>query len=143
MLYHFVWLDATLDAFQKRHLRQILLFLRNNSFAVYKLQTVITYNSHPWIMFSFNWLIIIWKREVRLKLGVQSQGGARIMDVDGQWGLGRGLENRTIFLNVVCLSFLNVFYRCPEKYISPEDPCQTSILERFSEDSYNEAFTGS
>ena len=78
-----------------------------------------------------------------MKLGVQSQGGGRIMDVNGQGGLGRGLENWTIFLNVICLSFLNVFYRCPEKYISPEDPCQTSIMERFGEDSCNEAFIGS
>ena len=40
-------------------------------------------NSHPWIKFSFNRLIIIWREgEVRLKLDVQGQGGGRILDVD-------------------------------------------------------------
>ena len=43
-------------------------------------------NSHPWIMFSFNWLVIIWREggEVHLKLDVQGQVGRRILDVDGQ-----------------------------------------------------------
>ena len=50
---------------------------------------LITYDSHPWIMFSFIWLVIIWRwRVVHLKLDVQSQGGGRILDVAGQarWG---------------------------------------------------------
>ena len=47
------------------------------------------YCSHPWIVFSFNWLVIIWRgREVRLKLDVQDQGGRRILDVDEQGGGG-------------------------------------------------------
>ena len=53
-------------------------------------------NSHPWIMFSFNWLVIIWRDEAggewkgggRLKLDVQGQGGGRILDVDEQGGWG-------------------------------------------------------
>ena len=42
---------------------------------------LITYNSHPWIMFSFNpsnWLVIIWRERGRrdcLKLDVQGQRG--------------------------------------------------------------------
>ena len=57
---------------------------------------LITYNSHLWIMFSFNWLVIIWRegRGVSLKLDVQGQRGGRILDVDGQsgWGLSK-LDN--------------------------------------------------
>ena len=40
---------------------------------------------------------------VCLKLDVQGQGGGRISDVDGQ-GV-RGLENWTLFLDVLCASF--------------------------------------
>ena len=52
---------------------------------------IITYNSHPWIMFSFNWLVIIWRGRILLKLDVQGHGGGRISDVDGQgeWGVLR------------------------------------------------------
>ena len=43
------------------------------------------YNSLPWIIFSFNWLVIIWRarrgKGVRLKFDVQGQGGERILDV--------------------------------------------------------------
>ena len=39
---------------------------------------LITYKSHPWIMFSFNWLVIIWRGRVCLKLDVQGQGSGRI-----------------------------------------------------------------
>ena len=53
---------------------------------------LITYNNHPWVMFSFNWLVIIWRRGegvgIRLRLDVQGQGGGRILDVDGQGGGG-------------------------------------------------------
>ena len=38
-LYYITWLDFTLDDLQTRPSRQILLFLRNNSLAVWKLQT--------------------------------------------------------------------------------------------------------
>ena len=55
-----------------------------------------TYDSHPWIMFYFNWLVIIWRGgrgEVRLKLDVQGQGSRRNLDVDlfqsKHSGLGR------------------------------------------------------
>ena len=45
---------------------------------------LITYNNNPWIMFSFNWLVIIWRGGVRLKLDVQGQGSGRILGVDQQ-----------------------------------------------------------
>ena len=38
----------------------------------------ITYHSHPWIVFSFNQLFIIWRGGVRLKLDVLGQLGRRI-----------------------------------------------------------------
>ena len=41
-------------------------------------------DSHPWVMFSFNWLVIVSRQEVRLKLDVQVQGGGIISDEDGQ-----------------------------------------------------------
>ena len=44
---------------------------------------------------------------VRLKLDVQGQRGAKILDVDGQ-GV-RSLENQTIFMDVICLSSLMIF----------------------------------
>ena len=62
-----------------------------------------TYNSHPWIMFCFNWLVIIWRgRRVRLKLDVQGQGDGRTLEV----GVVGGLENWTIFMDVICVSSL-------------------------------------
>ena len=72
----------------------------------YVVTFLITHNSHLWIMFSFNWLIIIWRGGFRLKLDVQGQGVGRISDVDGQ-GQG-GLENWTIFMDVICVSSLKV-----------------------------------
>ena len=47
---------------------------------------LITYNNHSWIMFSFNWLFIIWKGGIRLKLNAQDQKGGRILDLDRQGG---------------------------------------------------------
>ena len=51
---------------------------------------MMSYISHPWIMFSVNWLVIIWSGggEICLKLDVQGQEGGRILDVDGQGGWG-------------------------------------------------------
>ena len=48
----------------------------------------VTYNSHPWNVFSFNLLVIIGRRggRGRLKLDAQCEGGGRILDVDGQEG---------------------------------------------------------
>ena len=63
-----------------------------------------TNNSHPWIMFSFNWLVIIWRggrRGVRLKLDVQGKEGGR------RWA--GGLENWTIFTDLLCVSCLKAF----------------------------------
>ena len=42
---------------------------------------------------------------IRLKLDVQGQGSARILDVDGQGKWGR--ENWIIFMDVICVSSLN------------------------------------
>ena len=54
-------------------------------------------------MFHFNW------EEVRLKLDVQGQRGRRMLDVDGgQEGRGVGLGKSTIFMDVICVSFLMV-----------------------------------
>ena len=52
------------------------------------IMNLIRYNSHPWIMFSLNWLVIIWRWEVLLNLDVQSLGDGRILDVNGQEGGG-------------------------------------------------------
>ena len=49
---------------------------------------LITYNNHPWIMISFNWLVIIWGRGIRSKVDVQSLGSRRTLDVYGGWGGG-------------------------------------------------------
>ena len=43
---------------------------------------------------------------VRFKLDVQVQEGGRILDVDGQRGWG--LENWTIFMDVICASSLKL-----------------------------------
>ena len=65
-------------------------------------------------MFHFNW------EEVRLKLDVQGQRGRRMLDVDGgqegrETGGGGGggggglcLGESTIFMDVICVSFLMV-----------------------------------
>ena len=45
------------------------------------------------------------ERGVRLELDVQSQGGGRILDVDGQGGVG-GLENSRIFMDVTCYTYV-------------------------------------
>ena len=72
---------------------------------------MITSKSHPWIMFSFKWLIIVIilsgrGRGVRLKLDVQGQEGGRILNVDGKGG-SAGLENWAIFVDVIWVSSLN------------------------------------
>ena len=72
---------------------------------------LITYNSHLWIMFPFNWLFIIWRRGVRLELDIQGQEGGGILDVHGQGG--GGLENLTIFMDVICVSSLNCKHNLP------------------------------
>ena len=69
---------------------------------------LITYNRHPWIMFFYNWLIIIWKGRVRLKSDVQCQVSRRVSNVDGQ-GMGV-LENWIIFMDVICVSSLTWNY---------------------------------
>ena len=70
----------------------------------------ITYNSHPWNVFSFNLLVIIGRRG----------GGGRSLEIGRprwrRWkNFGRrwtrgvlGLENWIIFMDVICVSSLNV-----------------------------------
>ena len=70
----------------------------------YVVTLLITHDSLPWIMISFNAFVIIWRREVLLKLNVQGQGGGRISDIDKQGD--EGLETWTIFMNIVWLSSL-------------------------------------
>ena len=68
---------------------------------------LITYNSHPKIMFPFNWLVIIWR-------GLEGEGGfvcnwtSKVMwwkNFCCSWtngGVG-GLENWTLFMDVICV----------------------------------------
>ena len=72
-----------------------------------------TYNGHPWIMCSFNSLVIIWREGgIRLNVDVQGQGGGRMLDVVWTRGMG-GLENWTVFKDVTCVSSLIVrTYSC-------------------------------
>ena len=70
----------------------------------YVVTLLITHNSLPWIMISFNAFVIIWRREVLLKLNVHGQGSGRISDIDKQ-GV-EGLETWTIFMDIVWLSSL-------------------------------------
>lgn len=70
----------------------------------YVVTLLITHDSLPWIMISFNAFVIIWRREVLLKLNVQGQGGGRISDIDKQGD--EGLETWTIFMDIVWLSSL-------------------------------------
>ena len=77
-------------------------------------------NNHPWIIFPFNWLVIIWRvgkggggKGFRLKLDVQGQGGGIILDVDAQEGGGSWksdnfhgchmciIPNRYLYANVI------------------------------------------
>ena len=58
-------------------------------------------------MFPSNRLVIIWRGGgVCLKSDVQGRGGGRILDEAGQGG--RGLENWTIFMEVICVSSLKI-----------------------------------
>ena len=51
---------------------------------------------------------IIWRRVFYLKLDVQGQGDGRILavDIQGRWGREVGLEDWTIFMDVICVSSL-------------------------------------
>ena len=80
--------DAIADILANAHFKEVSVVITENDNSVVTL--LITYNSHPWIMFSLNWLVIILREvgwEVLLKLDVQGQGGRKISDVGGQ-GVG-------------------------------------------------------
>ena len=70
---------------------------------------LITCNVHPWIMFSFNWLVIIWRWFVEGGgRGVIWNWTLKVKWVEEFWtqldkGLG-GLENFPIFMDVICVS---------------------------------------
>ena len=72
-------------------------------------------------MFSFNWLLIIWRGGVRLRLDFQSLGCGRISDVDGPGGAG-GLENWTIFMDVLWVSSLT--HSCVNLALSDTKRCR-------------------
>ena len=66
---------------------------------------LIACDNYPWIMFSFNRLVIIWRGVgVRLKFDVQGQreGGGGGENIGRRWtrGVG-GLENWTIFMDAI------------------------------------------
>ena len=47
---------------------------------------------------------------IRLKLDVQGQGGGGIRNFGLSWTMGLwGLGNWTVFMDVICVSFLNLF----------------------------------
>ena len=64
---------------------------------------LITYNRHPWIMFSFNWLVIIWRGGSSFAIGSpRSRGWSNFRR---RWTRRvRSLENWTIFMDVTCVS---------------------------------------
>ena len=65
---------------------------------------LITYNSYPWIMFSFNLLFFIWRGRGFIWNWTSKVNFGKILDIDGQGG--GGLENWTIFMDVICVSSL-------------------------------------
>ena len=49
----------------------------------------------------------------QLKLDVEGQGGGRISGVDGEGGRVECLENWTIFMDVICVSFFIIVVLIP------------------------------
>ena len=80
------------------------------------LKDLISYNSHPWIMFSFNLLVIIWRG------GFVWDWTSKVKGRGGRGNVGRrwtrrvgGLENWTIFMDVLCVSpliYAWIVHRC-------------------------------
>ena len=63
---------------------------------------LITCNSHSWIMFSFKWLVIIWRGGLVWNWRPRSRRGKNFVR---RWTrVLRGLENWTIFMDVICVS---------------------------------------
>ena len=72
---------------------------------------LITYNSHHWIMFYFNWLVIIWRERERWgEMGLLETVRPRSRgwkNFGHRWTREMGyLENWTIFMDVTCVSSL-------------------------------------
>ena len=81
---------------------------------------LITYNSHPRIMFPFIWCVIIWRRgEGSFEIGCpRSRGWKNFLR---SWSRGvEDLKNWTIFMNVICVSSL-IIYLCIHGKCSPWD----------------------
>ena len=75
---------------------------------------LITYNSHPWVRFSFNWLVIIWRRRGGGR-GFVWNWTSKVKGVEEFWtymgkGGGGSWKLRTISMNVICVSSLVSFY---------------------------------
>ena len=67
---------------------------------------LITYSSHPWIMFSFNWLVIIWRGGCSFEIGHTRSRGWKNFGPNWKIGVG-GLENWTILIDVICVFYLS------------------------------------
>ena len=67
----------------------------------------LTYNSHPWIMFSLKLLVFIWREAGSFEIGRPRSRGWK--HFERRWTMGVGdLENWTIFMDVICVSSLKV-----------------------------------
>ena len=70
---------------------------------------LITYNSYPWIMFSFNWLVIIWRGGSSHEIVYPRSRAWR--NFGRRWARGMGsLENWIIFMDVIYVSSLKGFH---------------------------------
>ena len=91
---------------------------------------LITYNSYPWIMFSFKWLFIIWRGGSSFEIGrIRSRGWKNF---ERWWKRGVGdLENWTIFIDVIWVSSLseNQSANVNNRFISKVGKLISDILE--------------
>ena len=65
---------------------------------------LITKKSHPWMMLSFKWLVIIWRGGGSFEIGCRRLRGG---DFKGRWTGLWGLGNWTIFMGITYVSPLN------------------------------------
>ena len=86
---------------------------------------LITYNSLPWIMFSFNRLVIIWKGGGgrSIEIGRPRSGGWKNFGCRWTREVG-GLENWTMFMDVICVSSLAKYRKpclklCLRRWLKP------------------------
>ena len=62
---------------------------------------LIIFNSHPWIMFSFNWLVIIWRYR-SFEIGHPRSNGWKNLGRRQNRGARGGGGVWTIFMDVIC-----------------------------------------